>query len=101
MHLQENTHISSVVDLLLGPTCMSCKVALGCAWRALQEKDALAKEVEDLNSTVFSKSFKAPSAWAEREVKYKMERRAWEIEVRREELSRVFAYQKQCITIAT
>ncbi|KAK9825855.1 hypothetical protein WJX81_004552 [Elliptochloris bilobata] len=50
--------------------------------RARLEKDALAKEVEDLNSTVFSKSFKAPSAWAEREVKYKMERRAWEIEVK-------------------
>jgi hypothetical protein len=31
---------------------------------------------------VFSKSFKAPSAWAEREVKYKMEKRAWEIEAR-------------------
>jgi len=49
---------------------------------AAQEKDALAKEMEDLNSTVFSKSFKAPSAWAEREVKYKMEKRAWEIEAR-------------------
>ena len=42
----------------------------------------VAKELEDLNSTVFSKSFKAPSAWAEREVKQKMEKRAWEIEVR-------------------
>ena len=49
---------------------------------AAQEKDALAKEMEDLNSTVFSKSFKAPSAWAEREVKYKMEKRAWEIQAR-------------------
>lgn len=30
---------------------------------------------------MFSKSFKAPSAWAEREVKYKMEKRAWEQQV--------------------
>jgi hypothetical protein len=36
--------------------------------------------VEDLNNTVFSKSFKAPSAWAEREVKYKMEKRDWDAE---------------------
>lgn len=43
-----------------------------------QEKDKLAREVEDLNNTVFSKSFKAPSAWAEREVKYKMEKRDWD-----------------------
>ncbi len=60
---------------------------VACAWgaersSAAQEKDAVAKELEDLNSTVFSKSFKAPSAWAEREVKHKMEKRAWEIEVR-------------------
>lgn len=34
--------------------------------------------MEELNATVFSKSFKAPSAWAEREVKYKAERRDWE-----------------------
>ena len=34
--------------------------------------------MEDLNATVFSKSFKAPSAWAEREVKYKSERRDWD-----------------------
>lgn len=34
----------------------------------MQEKAKLAREVEDLNNTVFSKSFKAPSAWAEREV---------------------------------
>ena len=43
----------------------------------MQEKLKLAREVEDLNNTVFSKSFKAPSAWAEREVKYKMEKRDW------------------------
>ena len=45
-----------------------------------QEKEALAREVEHLNSTVFSKHFKAPSAWAEREVKYKMEKRDWDAE---------------------
>jgi hypothetical protein len=37
--------------------------------------------VAELNDTVFSKSFKAPSAWAEREVKYKMEKRDWESKV--------------------
>ncbi|KAK9918082.1 hypothetical protein WJX75_001065 [Coccomyxa subellipsoidea] len=46
--------------------------------RAREEKAKLAREVEDLNNTVFSKSFKAPSAWAEREVKYKMEKRDWD-----------------------
>ena len=46
-----------------------------------QEKAKLAREVEDLNATVFSKSFKAPSAWAEREVKYKSERRDWDAQV--------------------
>ena len=49
----------------------------------LQEKEALAREVEHLNSTVFSKTFKAPSAWAEREVKYKMEKRDWDSEGRK------------------
>ncbi len=49
----------------------------------LQEKAKLAREVEDLNNTVFSKSFKAPSAWAEREVKYKMEKRDWDSQSRK------------------
>ena len=49
----------------------------------MQEKEALAREVEHLNSTVFSKTFKAPSAWAEREVKYKMEKRDWDSESRK------------------
>jgi hypothetical protein len=35
-------------------------------------------EIQQLNDTVFSKSFKPPSAWADREVKYKMEKRAFE-----------------------
>ena len=43
----------------------------------------MTKEVKELHETVFSKSFKAPSAWAEREVKYKMEKRAWEAQVAR------------------
>ena len=38
-------------------------------------------EVEKLNDTVFSKTFRAPSAWAEREVKYKMEKKDWDIQV--------------------
>lgn len=46
----------------------------------IQEKEVLAREVEHLNNTVLSKNFKAPSAWAEREVKYKMEKRDWDAE---------------------
>lgn len=38
-------------------------------------------EVEKLNDTVFSKTFRAPSAWAEREVKYKMEKKDWVTQV--------------------
>lgn len=53
-------------------------------WHAhVQEKDRLAKEVTELNETVFSRSFKAPSAWAEREVKYKAEKRDWSSNVQR------------------
>ncbi|KAK9865382.1 hypothetical protein WJX84_001458 [Apatococcus fuscideae] len=48
-----------------------------------QENERLQKEVDELNSTVFSKSFKAPSAWAEREVKYKMEKKAWDEQVKK------------------
>ena len=33
--------------------------------------------MEELNDIVFSKTFKAPSAWADRERKYKMESRDW------------------------
>lgn len=46
--------------------------------RLLQEAERLRHEVEELRDTMFSKSFKPPSAWAEREVKYKMEKKAWE-----------------------
>lgn len=38
-------------------------------------------EVDQLNDTVFSKTFRAPSAWAEREVKYKMDKKAWDSQV--------------------
>ena len=38
--------------------------------------------VEELNDIVFSKTFQPPSAWADRERKYKMEKRDWEIDVR-------------------
>ena len=46
--------------------------------RALQESERLRHEVDELRDTMFSKSFKPPSAWAEREVKYKMEKKDWE-----------------------
>ena len=45
-------------------------------------------EITELNDTVFSKNFKAPSAWAEREIKYKMEKKQWEQQVRIENNSR-------------
>ena len=47
----------------------------------LQEIEKLQKEIQHLNDTVFSKTFKAPSAWADRELKYKMEKRSWEVEL--------------------
>lgn len=45
----------------------------------LREKnEALMKENQELTETMTSKQFKPPSAWAEREVKYKLERKEWE-----------------------
>ena len=41
----------------------------------------LQAEVDQLNDTVFSKTFRAPSAWAEGEVKYKMDKKAWDTQV--------------------
>jgi len=38
--------------------------------------------VDELNDIVFSKTFQPPSAWADRERKYKMEKRDWETDVR-------------------
>ncbi|KAL4436325.1 hypothetical protein ABPG77_009887 [Micractinium sp. CCAP 211/92] len=43
-----------------------------------QENARLRAEVEELNDTMFSKTFKPPSAWAEREIKYKSEKKHWE-----------------------
>ncbi|KAL4420581.1 hypothetical protein ABPG75_010237 [Micractinium tetrahymenae] len=43
-----------------------------------QENARLRAEVEELNDTMFSKTFKPPSAWAEREIKYKSEKKQWE-----------------------
>ena len=48
----------------------------------MQEKERLAQTVDELNDIVFSKTFKAPSAWADRERKYKMDARDWDVEVR-------------------
>ncbi len=47
----------------------------------LQDAVRLQGEIQQLNDTVFSKSFKPPSAWADREVKYKAEKRDWEQKV--------------------
>ena len=49
----------------------------------MQEKQRLAQMVDELNDIVFSKTFKAPSAWADRERKYKMEKIDWETKVER------------------
>ena len=38
--------------------------------------------MDELNDIVFSKTFQPPSAWADRERKYKMEKRDWETDVR-------------------
>ena len=51
-----------------------------------QEKERLALNVDELNDIVFSKTFQPPSAWADRERKYKMEKRDWETDVRMDRL---------------
>ena len=38
--------------------------------------------MDELNDIVFSKTFQPPSAWADRERKYKMEKHDWETDVR-------------------
>ncbi len=53
----------------------------------MQEKQRLAQMVDELNDIVFSKTFKAPSAWADRERKYKMEKIDWETKVGRLQVS--------------
>ena len=47
--------------------------------------ETLAKENEELSDMMTSKQFKAPSAWAEREVKYKLEKKEWEEALRAKE----------------
>jgi hypothetical protein len=48
----------------------------------LQEMERLQKEVTRLHETMTSKAFRAPSAWAEREVKYRQDKKRWEEEGR-------------------
>lgn len=48
----------------------------------ISAKEAMIKELDELNDIVNAKTFKAPSAWAEREVKYKQDKRQWEEQVR-------------------
>ena len=70
---------------------MSARASAVWAWLAgaadSQLADAVAAnaklqaDLDQLNDTVFSKSFRAPSAWAEREVKYKMDKKAWDTQV--------------------
>ena len=49
-------------------------------------KKELQAEVDRLNEITSSKTFKAPSAWAEREVKYKQEKHKWEESIKEAEL---------------
>lgn len=51
-----------------------------------ERNKVLVKENQELTETMTSKQFKAPSAWAEREVKYKLERKEWEEDIRAKEL---------------
>lgn len=53
-------------------------------------------EVDQLNDTVFSKTFRAPSAWAEREVKYKMDKKAWDSQVGHFSFTYVVGYSTCC-----
>ena len=49
-------------------------------------KESMQKELAELNDLVNAETFKAPSAWAEREVKYKQDKRRWEEEVKQLQL---------------
>ena len=69
---------TSLIDNRLCNNQWSEGAASGC----LQDNERLRAEITELNDTVFSKNFKAPSAWAEREIKYKMEKKQWEQQVR-------------------
>lgn len=73
-------------------SCCGCNLHIGQVLRdavtleaqlaeARSSNARLQSEVEKLNDTVFSKTFRAPSAWAEREVKYKMEKKDWDTQV--------------------
>jgi hypothetical protein len=57
--------------------------------------------VDELNDIVFSKTFKAPSAWADRERKYKMDARDWDVEVRELPESPVISAAVLCFVSAT
>ena len=43
-----------------------------------QKNEALSQELEELKLTMTSKVFKPPSAWADREVKYQLEKKKWD-----------------------
>ena len=78
--------LAALQDWLLCWLCSKlCFWVTGTAEAQLADAVALnAKlqgEVDQLNDTVFSKTFRAPSAWAEREVKYKMDKKAWDSQV--------------------
>lgn len=55
-------------------------------------------EMDQLNDTVFSKTFRAPSAWAEREVKYKMDKKAWDSQVGTSHLHLLLGYSTCCFS---
>ena len=57
--------------------------------------------MDELNDIVFSKTFKAPSAWADRERKYKMDARDWDVEVRQQPEIPVISTTVLCFVSAT
>lgn len=65
------------------------------SWKlsCVQEKQRLANSVDELQDIVYSKTFKAPSAWADRERKYKMEKLTWETQAARQHVSLAYCSQ--------
>lgn len=61
----------------------------------------MADSVDELQDIVYSKTFKAPSAWADRERKYKMEKLDWETKAARQNVSLTgFPQPRLCLRMA-
>lgn len=69
--------VSHAAKLLRGYAAIDAELATQRA-----ECERLRGEVDRMQETMSSKTFKAPSAWAEREVKYRQDKKIWEEEKR-------------------